>query len=257
MKMNNTLVAIVVIIIILAIVFALFAVPKCRKSDADRRSNDVKHDWETRSANVKASNPERKNRADRALNNKPAVIPEIKAAVVPPQIQQPPVRQAQVDTAPIEGLPKPDEKKPRDSEKVDWKKFPPAGNTPPIQNTQPRFPVLSGSLEHMFDIKTDVESEFGITDQQLNSMALDYKKRLLSQHKESVSRNRGIRRSEIELAERNLRESVKAQATGNQRLDMEEFTQNMMKQSVMREAASKSVRKRDDVQSAQRTFITK
>lgn len=255
--MNNTLVAIVVIIIILAIVFALFAVPKHRKADADRRSNDVKRDWESRSANVKASNPERKNKADRALNNKPAVIPEIKAAVVPPQVQQVPVKQAQINNNPIEGLPKRDEPAAKESETVEWKKFPPATALPPVVKSEQRLPVLSGSLEHLFDIKTDVEAEFGITDQQLTSMAMDYKKRLLSEHKESISRNRGIRRTEIELAERNLRESVKAQATASQRLDMEEFTQNMMKQSVIRDAASRSIKKRDDVQSAQRTFITK
>lgn len=117
-------------------------------------------------------------------------------------------------------------------------------------------PVLAGSLEHLFDAKTDVEAEFGITEEQLTAMAMDHKKRLMSQQKESVSRNRGIRRADLELAERNLRESVKNQAIGNKRIDMEEFTQNMMKQNAIRDAASKSSRHRGDAQAVHKTFMS-
>ena len=111
--------------------------------------------------------------------------------------------------------------------------------TEPARVQPQSFKVLNGSIEDMFNTRVDVQKEFGISEEQLNVMASDYKKRHLETPKPEVLRNRFIRKSEMERSEQVLRSSFVNAAALNARINVEEFTVNALRKNIMASETSK------------------
>jgi hypothetical protein len=61
-----------------------------------------------------------------------------------------------------------------------------------------QFHVLSGNVLDMFNQRVDLEREFGLTENDLNRMAQDYKKRHLDVAKEPITRHRSVIRDQVD-----------------------------------------------------------
>lgn len=72
--------------------------------------------------------------------------------------------------------------------------------------SDPKFEVLSGNILDMFNSTMDVSAEFGLTDEQVDAMAREYKASHLDVKKEEVTRHRSIIRSQLDEADAKLRD---------------------------------------------------
>lgn len=110
-----------------------------------------------------------------------------------------------------------------------------------IPQVQPQasFRVLNGTVEDMFNTKIDVQSEFGVSEEELDRMAMDYKKRHLDAPQPERLRNRAIRRTDLERSEQVLRSSFVKAAALNTRMNTEEFTVNALRKNIMSAESTK------------------
>lgn len=118
-----------------------------------------------------------------------------------------------------------------------------------------QVPVLSGSVDGLFDAKIDLEEEFGITDAELTRLAKQYKERHLDAPKRSRARTRFMTQVEQERAEALTRKSyLNSRNAHNQRNDYEEFMGNAIKSTI---AAQKRAKGEKTKQRRSRSFVTK
>jgi hypothetical protein len=103
------------------------------------------------------------------------------------------------------------------------------------------FRVLSGNLEEMFDVKKDVQNEFGISEAELDAMALAYKQTHLDAPKPETIRHRSVRRSDFERSEEVLRSSFANRSLG-EKLNSEEMTANALRNHIATSEKSKQVK---------------
>lgn len=109
-------------------------------------------------------------------------------------------------------------------------------------------PIISGDIDDLFNVKLDVESEFGMTDSQINQLAKEYYDRNLAQKKSSRVRHRSVKQVDTDAAESRLRDSyMRSVSTSNQRLNSEEFAADVMRNSILEQSKSQST-KRDYLQ---------
>jgi len=109
-------------------------------------------------------------------------------------------------------------------------------------------PIISGDIDDLFNVKLDVESEFGMTDSQINQLAKEYYDRNLAQKKSSRVRHRSVKQVDTDAAESRLRDSyMRSVSTSNQRINSEEFAADIMRNSILEQSKSQST-KRDYLQ---------
>lgn len=101
-----------------------------------------------------------------------------------------------------------------------------------VQNKQ--FPVLNGAVENLFSATQNVEAELGMSEYELNVLAEKYKKRHLTEQKVTVPRNKAVKRSDIENAEKQLRQSfVNMAAARPDRMNTEEMNLEVVRKNIM------------------------
>ena len=71
--------------------------------------------------------------------------------------------------------------------------------------SDPQYPVLNGNLLDMFNVTVDVQAKFGLSEEQVNAMAKEYKETFLDVKKDDVTRHRSVIRSQLDEAEMKLR----------------------------------------------------
>lgn len=108
-----------------------------------------------------------------------------------------------------------------------------------IAPQQASFRVLNGTVEDMFNTKVDVQAEFGISEEELDRLAMDYKKRHLDAPQPERLRNRAIRRTDLERSEQVLRSSFVKAAALNTRMNTEEFTVNALRKNIINAETTK------------------
>lgn len=106
------------------------------------------------------------------------------------------------------------------------------------ENMQPIVQSLGGSVEDLFNPKTDVEAEFGISEAQLNVMARQYKSRNASQEQASVPRHRSFMRKDAEEAEESFFKSFQnmASSRATERMNSEDFATEVYRRNIMEAA---------------------
>jgi len=83
-------------------------------------------------------------------------------------------------------------------------------------------PVLNGSVLDMFNNTLDVKSEFGLSEEQIDALAKEYKTTHLDVHKDEVTRHRSIVRSHLEEADAKLRDGFSANVAGGKKPNTED-----------------------------------
>lgn len=222
--MDNTTLLVIIVVIILIILIILFATPACKEAVSKALTKKVAKDMKVKSEKVAASRKASSTKKSPVKAAKPTTQPKRK-------VNNPKVEEMRAKALAAQ----------KDQKKVGAQRAQPKVEKPKYKTASDlkvpeKIPVLNGSVENLFNAKSDIEAEFGITESELDQMAREYKQRHLSNKKPHVARNKALRRREVEAAERKVRESMKGMAVQNQRFDTEELTQDIMRKNVMRTA---------------------
>jgi hypothetical protein len=100
--------------------------------------------------------------------------------------------------------------------------------------SDPKYPVLNGSVLDLFNSTMDVQSEFGLTEDQIDALAKDFKETHLDVKKDEVTRHRSIIRSQLEEADAKLREGYQARLMSGKKPDTEETIISMRQERLDR-----------------------
>lgn len=98
--------------------------------------------------------------------------------------------------------------------------------------SDPQYRVLTGNVLDMFNNTVDVQSEFGVTDEQIDLMARQYKVDHLDVHKEEVTRHRSFVRSAYEEADAKLREGFQQMMVFGKKPNTEEAIIAMREEKI-------------------------
>lgn len=124
-----------------------------------------------------------------------------------------------------------------------------------VERKHEYVPIVEGSVENMFDAKLDVQSEFGLTEAQLDQMAKEHYERHLAESKASKTRHRSLRHSELDKAEIKLQNSMmQVHRNDNDRIDVDDFTFEALGQNIMAAEKNKAATKRS---SRNKVFVVK
>lgn len=88
--------------------------------------------------------------------------------------------------------------------------------------SDPQFKVLSGNILDMFNNTVDVEKQFGLTESQINELAMKYKAEHLDVHREEVTRHRSFVRSDLDEADAKLRDGFQKSTLIGKKPNMDE-----------------------------------
>jgi hypothetical protein len=98
--------------------------------------------------------------------------------------------------------------------------------------SDPKYPVLNGSVLDLFNSTMDVQSEFGLTEEQIDALAQDFKETHLDAKKDEVTRHRSIIRSQLEEADAKLREGYQTRLTSGKKPNTEETIISMRQERL-------------------------
>lgn len=88
--------------------------------------------------------------------------------------------------------------------------------------SDPKYPTLNGNLLDLFNSTLDVQSEYGLTEEQIDALAKDFKETHLDVKKDEVTRHRSIIRSQLEQSDAKLQAGYQARLTSGKKTSVEE-----------------------------------
>jgi hypothetical protein len=103
---------------------------------------------------------------------------------------------------------------------------------------------LTGNLFELFNPSVDVQAEYGLSEEQLEVMAREYKAKHLDTPKPEVLRSRHLTRSGLERAEQVGRKSFMTSAGSGKRLDSDQLVTDVLRDHLAPQQAVHNVKVR-------------